>query len=450
MLNERYNNQADTLSPDVIAHIFDVSRPRDVFNFLKANKISRDMCNRRRQELLGSSKVKGIDPENLLDYLASILALNDAIFEKDIKQVKKLFALGCITNNNIQSKIKEIKTSDVMLKLLHDYNIFDAIANKDFYSNEHDVEALLNVRNAYGLTNIEQQAFYYKIENIQSVINYLKVHKDIKLIIENKIENSLSKIRKIIAGKSLELIKHNNPHDIIASQILLLEYIENDDAISLKKLLQSGAGFIEQNIEISKPKCKKLFKEQKQNFIKLDALLNVKNLDSNSIKEFILNNGISINAYIKNLLLNTTWDNYSNNEILKILFNIGRNYNIKDKCGQTPLHSFAKDDINVNLVDYWLGEGSAKNPKDINSQTPLHIAVAHNSLKNIKSLVKSGANIYTKNNKGKTPLLIALNQGNEEIVKYFNEVIVKEKQKRISKRLKHKTVIIYKAKQAQG
>jgi len=88
----------------------------------------------------------------------------------------------------------------------------------------------------------------------------------------------------------------------------------------------------------------------------------------------------------------------------------------KDKC--TPLHIA----VSMNCVDVVSELLAAKNvnvdARDVNDETPLHIAARNGFVEIGKMLVDNGANLKASNNQRKQPLLVALEKNHTEFVNF--------------------------------
>lgn len=82
--------------------------------------------------------------------------------------------------------------------------------------------------------------------------------------------------------------------------------------------------------------------------------------------------------------------------------------NIKlDKMGRSELH-YASNEGNLGQVCVSISKGADINLKDINGWTPLHFAVQSHSLKIAARLIENGAEIDVRDTDGNTPLFQAV------------------------------------------
>ncbi|MBI4750963.1 MAG: ankyrin repeat domain-containing protein [Acidobacteria bacterium] len=92
-----------------------------------------------------------------------------------------------------------------------------------------------------------------------------------------------------------------------------------------------------------------------------------------------------------------------------------------DKAGTTPLMLACKNKL-PKLVEYLLSQGASPLRTDQSGQTALFYAAhvqfynPHASVQFIDKLIEQGAEINVRDNHGKTPLMEALDQGNQEMV----------------------------------
>ncbi|MDR0609809.1 MAG: ankyrin repeat domain-containing protein [Planctomycetaceae bacterium] len=114
--------------------------------------------------------------------------------------------------------------------------------------------------------------------------------------------------------------------------------------------------------------------------------------------------------------------NNSNVEVLQYLIWQGAEVNAKDNVGWTPLHSAAFYNSNVEVLQYLISQGIDVNAKDICGMTPLHAAASSNSnVEVLQYLVSKGAEVNAKDKYGgRTPLhLAAFYNRNVEVLQYL-------------------------------
>ena len=113
-----------------------------------------------------------------------------------------------------------------------------------------------------------------------------------------------------------------------------------------------------------------------------------------------------------------------NLEVLKLLRKNGADFSIKDNQGYTPFlrsvaSESASDDIEENVLEYLLNEGSDINAVDKNGASAMHLAIRRGTIRVLECLVKKGADKDLADNQGCTPLMDALRSRKEEYAKYL-------------------------------
>lgn len=90
------------------------------------------------------------------------------------------------------------------------------------------------------------------------------------------------------------------------------------------------------------------------------------------------------------------------------------NVNLKDKCGNAPLHKavIVKNEAAIQAL---LAKGANINIKGEEENTPLHIAIKGDTSSIVKLLLAQGADFNIKNKKGKSPFDLAKKSTNLEI-----------------------------------
>jgi ankyrin repeat protein len=94
-----------------------------------------------------------------------------------------------------------------------------------------------------------------------------------------------------------------------------------------------------------------------------------------------------------------------------ILLEHGADASAENNDGQAPLHILSESDIEdggdiLNLVLLLLELGAAMNSRDVDKDTPLHLAILRNRLELSEILLEHGADARAENNNGQTPLHI--------------------------------------------
>ena len=112
-----------------------------------------------------------------------------------------------------------------------------------------------------------------------------------------------------------------------------------------------------------------------------------------------------------------------NLERLKELVRQGMSVNLSDRKGWTPLHCAAQNN-DAETARFLLDSGAAVDPKDSYGNTPLSTAV-FNSRGNgelIELLRQRGADAWSKNKSGVSPVSLARNIGNYDIARFFDDL----------------------------
>lgn len=92
--------------------------------------------------------------------------------------------------------------------------------------------------------------------------------------------------------------------------------------------------------------------------------------------------------------------------------------------GDYPLH-IAATRCDVSEIEILLNAGAELNAKGENGYTPLMNAVEQGSLDCVKLFVDSGANLENTNDEGLDALALARLHGEDQILKFLNEITVR-------------------------
>ena len=149
-----------------------------------------------------------------------------------------------------------------------------------------------------------------------------------------------------------------------------------------------------------------------------------------SVKEFLKNNIIFFKDEI-NYQNEKGWtalmmacrnsNNYSNNEIVKLLLENGADPNLKDYNGWTSLMSacrYSNTDSNIETVKLLLENGADPNLKNNNEWTALMLACRNSNTdsntETVKLLLENGADPNLKDDDGRTALMLACRNSNTD------------------------------------
>ena len=117
--------------------------------------------------------------------------------------------------------------------------------------------------------------------------------------------------------------------------------------------------------------------------------------------------------------------------IAKTLISRGASVVSRGPTGETALHHAARSVDGYAMLKVLLDNGAHINSKNNNGYTALHYAAARGHLKNVKLLALKGADVLAENNKGETPLMLALRLENQEVANFLKQ---REKQARLERR----------------
>jgi ankyrin repeat protein len=123
------------------------------------------------------------------------------------------------------------------------------------------------------------------------------------------------------------------------------------------------------------------------------------------------------------LFLNTAMDaqeifdavkNNDLNTVKLILDKDGSVMSLKDKSGNTPLHSAAAVG-SLQIIEYLLSKGADINSTNPTLSTPLHVAITNKQDAAAKLLIEKGADLNKKDSRGNTPLHAVVYSNQKEI-----------------------------------
>lgn len=98
----------------------------------------------------------------------------------------------------------------------------------------------------------------------------------------------------------------------------------------------------------------------------------------------------------------------------------GADVNARDNDGDTVLHQLT--DFEQEEFEYIIENGGDPNIANNKGHTALHVAVDNGYISDVVNLVNAGVDIALKDVKGKTPLMIAMENKQEDIVDYLKSL----------------------------
>ena len=120
---------------------------------------------------------------------------------------------------------------------------------------------------------------------------------------------------------------------------------------------------------------------------------------------------------------------FGNNKIAQLLIDNGAHVNEKDAYGCTPLHIAAAKE-HKDIAELLIEKGADVNAKRDDGRTPLHYAAFHGYKETCQMLINKGADMNAKivsgEGKGQTPLDLAVNKKQYEIVFLLHKINVKK------------------------
>jgi ankyrin repeat protein len=123
------------------------------------------------------------------------------------------------------------------------------------------------------------------------------------------------------------------------------------------------------------------------------------------------------------LFYHRRWNAESFNAVATLLIGSHSNVNVRNNKGQTTLHLAAECGC-YNIVRFLLGRDADVNAQDKHHSTPLHLILGNWPPRYIKELkdvamllIKSGADINIRNDRGQSPLHVAAEFGYHDIVR---------------------------------
>ena len=107
----------------------------------------------------------------------------------------------------------------------------------------------------------------------------------------------------------------------------------------------------------------------------------------------------------------------NNVRCIRVLADLGADFNARGKNNRTPLHWAVRFDAGPDVVKMLINEGAVVDARDDNQFTPLHIAVISNSIELAKTFITRGASVNAINKNGWSILHFAILARSLEMVK---------------------------------
>ncbi|XP_057335618.1 putative ankyrin repeat protein RF_0381 [Microplitis mediator] len=280
------------------------------------------------------------------------------------------------------------------------------------YLLQHDVEVnrIIPFRNQaiYLAVNFDDMEYTEKLLNAGAICppveerygETLDANKLLQLAIERKNKEMV----KLLLEK---LDKYIDPFDKIEAFQFATDY--NDPELSFEQIpFASLLAAVEQNrIEVFK-------KMASQNAVHLEYLLEVAiQYNRYEFVEYMLNIGADVNYCSNAPPLHIATEN-ENIPIIELLIRKGADTDVRTAF-RKPALEIACDKKNIKIIEILIAAGAdATNSFDINNS--LHCAIIQNNYERIENLVKNGADINNTVYFNKSPLILAIEEGNKPVV----------------------------------
>jgi uncharacterized protein len=107
----------------------------------------------------------------------------------------------------------------------------------------------------------------------------------------------------------------------------------------------------------------------------------------------------------------------------KMMIEQGLDVSLADRDGWTPLH-FAAQEYNADFAALLMDSGASVDARNAHGNTPLFVAVFNSQGRGelIRLLRERGADPYSMNNYGVSPLLLARTIGNYDVAQFFRDL----------------------------
>ena len=131
------------------------------------------------------------------------------------------------------------------------------------------------------------------------------------------------------------------------------------------------------------------------------------------IVKLLIDKGADVNKGEESPIFKASWKGHK--EIVKLLIDAGADVNKGGDDGRTPLHLAAREG-KKDIVRILINKGAVIDKPDVlSSSTALHRATKEGEKEIVRILIDKGANIYKTDEKGMTPLDLAVSSGHSQI-----------------------------------
>ena len=248
-------------------------------------------------------------------------------------------------------------------------------------------------------------------------------------VFERAANNENEEIMKLIIDESFYMEREKRKNYLKSALETAKEYNENKKIV---EIIESQIRKDSNLLDALEADDKELFKE----LLEKDVRVNIRDEDGYTplmialasdydikIIKKLLNKGAKINS--RNIdgvtPIHFASANHSDLDVFKLLIDKGANIKSRTKNGEDVLIGASYNE-NPEILNYILTkDGFDINQKYEQNQTVLfHVLKNYGKLKNIKSIINAGAKINIRENaEGKTPLMVAAAESNQEIIKFL-------------------------------
>jgi ankyrin repeat protein len=244
-------------------------------------------------------------------------------------------------------------------------------------------------------------------------------------------------VPKAEGNSARQIKKEDSPQDIE----LLMKSVKTSDAATVKRLLSAGVNpnvkdssgvtplmiaSIRGDLEIAKLLLDAGAEVNATDDIGKTALADAIRFQEKAVIELLLDRGANLSfkeKYTGWTLLHLVADRPDMDaDIVKIVLDRSPNVDVRDKHGVTPLKMAAAN--NHFILEALIKRGADVNAKSNRGSTPLMSAIGAASA--MKLLIAHGADVNAKNDDGWTPLELALLNGCPEIIRLLESAGARE------------------------